>query len=126
MRALLLIVLAVVSTRALADATACPIEGCGLSPVLHSLNGFAGSMDEPVYSYLVHDLALARLALAEGDRALALELATTAHLGLSTQSAWILRSRGKDFAMSLHQSLTEVIVAAGGERPDAPALVAMN
>lgn len=128
MRTLLLIAFAALSTRAVAWAPACPLEGCHLAPSLHAPTATtpAAELEAEPYAWLLHDLALARLALDEGDRALAQELAGGAHLALRAQADWIVRARGADLTMALHHALSEVLVRAGGERPEAPAVLAMN
>lgn len=129
MRALLLLIpLAALSPRANADAPACPLEGCALAASLHAPTAHttAAAIEEPRYAHLAHDLALARLALHEGDPALALELAGGAQLAVRGQADWIARARGAAYTLDLHRALAEVIVAAGGERPEPPAVAPMN
>lgn len=91
----------------------------------------AGGLDEvdglnvvhnPAYAWLIEDLHLARLALAEGDKASALELADAAHFSLVMQGELIAEARGEDFVFDLHDALSEVIVACGADEPAIPEL----
>ena len=71
------------------------------------------------WSWLAHDLALARLALAEGDNTTAQALAQGAHVALRTHAASVRAERGLAFVTGMHLALAEVIVRAGGAAPPA-------
>ena len=66
MRAFILSLVAVFSLSAFAaELLACPVEGCGIDASLHAVTTTPADVEVEAWSWLAHDLALARLALAE-------------------------------------------------------------
>lgn len=133
MRSLLLILVAVLPFNAFAAdysaklvaapaSRACDVERCAaVAEGLDEVDGL-DVVAEPAYAWLLEDLHLAKLALAEGDAEAALEIAEAAHFSLAMQGEHIADARGQDFVFDLHDALSEVIVASGGKAPLVPEL----
>ena len=120
MRAFILSLVAVFSLSAFAaELLACPVEGCGIDASLHAVTTTPADVEVEAWSWLAHDLALARLALAEGDNTTARELAQGAHVALRTHAGSVRAERGLAFVTGMHLALAEVIVRAGGAAPPA-------
>ena len=99
------------------SATPCELDDCHLAAHLHEV----GSVDDvDAYGWLVHDLALARQALRDRDVPRAGQLAGDAHRSLEMNADRVAASNGGEFVDALHEALSEVLVASGRARPDAP------
>lgn len=90
----------------------CELDDCSLADALHSEN--AGSTPGDSWSWMNHDLALARDALRSGERARAIALVKDLDGILRTHLGAIIAVRGEARVRALHSVLQDLSRGAGG------------
>ncbi len=113
MRHIILSLSFLISSVALARSWQCTLDDCVLPNHLHQLE--ASPVDG--YTWMLHDLALARQALREGDRSRAGQIANSLHFTLERQSRRIVAADGEDFVQAMHTELAEILDASGFVSP---------
>jgi hypothetical protein len=88
------------------------LDDCSLSDALHSET--AGSTPEDAWSWMNHDLAVARDAMRTGERARALALVQDQDGILGTHLEAIIAVRGQARVRALHTALQDLSRGAGG------------
>ncbi|MCB9763399.1 MAG: hypothetical protein H6739_26770 [Alphaproteobacteria bacterium] len=83
----------------------CPVVAAGIDEV----DGLDAVDPDAPYAWLTHDLALARLAVVEGDVDTAAELARAARLTLRAQGDYIADARGQDFVDAMDDAFVAVL-----------------
>jgi len=94
-------------------AVACEIEDCSLPSSLHKVNGET-SPTHGVWTWLHHDLALARKAIHSGDEAHALNLALTLDQIIRRRLADLIAFSGAESLIDFHRAIQGVVNQAGG------------
>ena len=94
-------------------ALACEIEGCVLPMSLHKVNGET-SPTHGVWTWLHHDLALARRAIHSGDEAYALDLALNLDRILRRRLTDLVAFGGTEPLIDFHRALQSIVSKAGG------------
>jgi len=94
-------------------ALACDIEGCSLPMSLHKVNGET-SPAHGVWTWLHHDLALARRAIHSGDEAYALNLAISLDKIIRRRLTDLIAFSGTESLIDFHRALQGVVTQAGG------------
>jgi len=107
-RIITLLLLALSSTPALA----CDLNDCTLSGPLHQVGESTVSMDR--WTWMNHDLAVARKDLAHGERAHALALIHDLDRILRTQLDAVVADRGAHSVRAFHAALQAVATEARG------------
>lgn len=101
---------------------ACGLDDCHLPLKLH-LTGLTavsqGEMQQDQWSWMNHELAVARDALGSGRRAFALEMAHGLSAALEAQGDRVAVERGEEAVLDLFESLQELVAQCGG-RPLKP------
>ncbi len=93
---------------------ACGLDDCGLPASFHRVG--LGTLDAPrdQWSWMNHELAVARAALSEGRRAFALETAHALHSALEAQGIALVAKRGGTSVQDFADSLQELVAQCGG------------
>ena len=94
-------------------AMACDIEGCTLPETLHKINGEATPING-IWTWMHHDLAVARRAANFGNTALALDLAHSLDGVLRRRLQDLIGFGGPESLVDFHQALQRVVREAGG------------
>jgi hypothetical protein len=97
------------------NGQACELDDCSLSDKLHQVH--LASLAQPPndqWSWMNHELAVARNALAHGRRAFALEIVHSLHAALEAQGKALVQARGSDAVLDLQDSLQELVHQADG------------
>jgi hypothetical protein len=93
-------------------ALGCELDDCSLPDALHS--DTAQPAPEDAWSWMNHDLAVARDALRTGERARALALVRDLDGILRTHLVAIIAVRGQARVRALHTALQDLSRGAGG------------
>lgn len=93
-------------------ALTCDLDDCNLSEALH--NEAEEAAPEDSWSWVNHDLAVARDALKAGDHARTIALVRDLDGILRTNLKGILTVRGESRVRALHTALQDLSVSAGG------------
>ena len=106
-----LVVLWGVSTPSLA----CGLDDCSLPASLHRV-GLETSAQTPrdQWSWMNHELAVARAGLSEGRRAFALETAHALYSALEAQGMALVAQRGGTSVQDFADSLQQLVAQCGG------------
>ena len=94
------------------SALACDLDDCTLGEQLHSVDRNAAPEDS--FSWMNHDLAVARDALSHGDAARTLALVRDLDGLLRTHITQFVALRGQAQAQGMHTALQELARRAGG------------
>ena len=94
-------------------ALACDIEGCTLPATLHQIDG-ASTPANGVWTWLHHDLAIARSAARGQGAATALTLAYSLDRILRSRADDLVAFSGAEAVADFHQALQHVVRRAGG------------
>lgn len=94
-------------------AMACEIDGCVLPETLHQIDG-KDSPTHGVWTWLHHDLALARRAMRADEDAKALDLAHTLDRILRRRIRDLISFGGPEAVKNFHAALQSVVLNAGG------------
>lgn len=97
------------STTAVAGSYHCTLDDCLLANHLHQLE--APPVDG--YAWMVHDLALARQAVRDGDHSRAGQIATNLQFTLERQGARIVEADGEAFVKALSEATSDILEATG-------------
>ena len=97
------------STTAVAGSYRCTLDDCVLANHLHQIE--ATPVDG--YAWMVHDLALARQAIRDGDHSRAGQIATSLQFTLERQGAGILEADGEAFLQALSEATSDLLEASG-------------
>ena len=95
-----------------APALACDLDDCTLSDALHTVE--QDPVPEDAWSWINHDLAVARTALKIGERSRAIALVRELDSILRTQLKAIVAVRGADKVRALHTALQDLSLSSGG------------
>ena len=95
-----------------APALACDLDDCTLSDALHQATAAPAPLDG--WSWMNHDLAVARDALTSGERARTLALVQDLDGLLRTHLSALLEARGKARVRAFHLALQTLSQQAGG------------
>ena len=101
----------------------CDLNDCHLSTSSHQVSDTLPVQDR--WSWMSHDLALARSAVRQGEDATAIQLATNLDRVLRDGLAQLLMDRGPEYVLGLHESLQAIILQSNG-RPLAPVNLTMD
>lgn len=94
-------------------ALACEIDGCVLPEKLHQIDGKASPV-QGVWTWLHHDLAMARRAMRTDQYAKALDLAHTLDRILRKRIGDLVSFGGPEAVRDFHAALQSVVLNAGG------------
>jgi hypothetical protein len=94
-------------------ALACEIESCALPATLHHIDGDA-TPPNGVWTWLHHDLALARAAANKARGAEALDLAHSLDRILRSRADDLVAFSGPQAVADFHRALQRVVSRAGG------------
>jgi len=101
----------------------CDLDDCHLSDSLHVVADLPATQDR--WSWMNHDLALARVQAKRGQHAKALQLTAAVDQAMRHGLAQLLIDRGPDQVVQLHQALQAVVVDCKGH-PLAPLTLTMD
>jgi hypothetical protein len=98
-----------------APSLACGLDDCNLPASLH-LVGLGTPAEAPLdrWSWMNHELAVARAALTDGRRAFALDIAHGLHAALEAQGIALVAHRGDTSIQDFADSLQELVAQCGG------------
>ncbi len=106
-----LVVIWGVSTPSLA----CGLDDCNLPASMHRVGlGTPVEVPRDQWSWMNHELAVARAALSDGRRAFALETAHALHSALEAQGIAVVAQRGDTSFQDFADSLQELVAQCGG------------
>ena len=92
---------------------ACDLDDCALPTALHQIDGKA-TPTAGIWTWLHHDLALARDAIRRGNHARALTLAKQLDQILHARLEDLLRFSEPDAVRDFHATLAGLVTSAGG------------
>ena len=94
-------------------ARACDIDGCVLPKTLHQIEG-KDSPVQGIWTWLHHDLALARRAMRANEDAKALDLAHSLDRIIRQRIRDLVSFGGPEAIRDFHAALQSVVLNAGG------------
>ena len=117
LRIITLGIIASLSTQALA----CDLDDCALPKMSHAVEAFDIDATTPprttlqfsAWKWIPHDLALARLAIAEDDMAQAISLLRNIDSAVRTKSKSVLSKAARSEARSLQDLVADLLLQAG-------------
>ena len=101
----------------------CDLDDCQLADSMHQVAHTQISQDR--WSWINHDLALARYEAMRGQHAKAIQIVTNLDSSIRRGLAQLLIDRGPDQVLSLHESLQAVVIDCNG-RPLEPLNLTMD
>ena len=97
------------------NGEACELDDCTLADKLHQVHiESQAQLPSDQWSWMNHELAVARNALSHGRRAFALEIVHSLHAALEAQGKALVQVRGSNAVMDLQDSLQELVHQADG------------
>ena len=92
---------------------ACDLDDCSLSEDLHHVDGQPALTDR--WAWMHHDLALARAAARQGQRARAIDIAASLDHAIKANLAQLLIDRGSVSVLQLHATLQALVLDCQGQ-----------
>jgi hypothetical protein len=93
-------------------AAVCDLNDCHLADALHHIDDSPSPLDR--WSWMNHDLALARGAAKRGQKAKAIRLAQGLDKAIRSGLSQLLIDRGSEHVIELHQSLQSIVINCKG------------
>ena len=90
----------------------CDLDDCHLAGALHQADEHGSVQDR--WSWMNHDLALARSAALQGNNAKALRIVASLDTAIRNGLAQILIDRGSESVLSLHDALKAISIDCKG------------
>jgi len=100
-------------TLFISTANACGLDDCALPDALHQIEGHETPANG-IWTWLHHDLALAREAVRRGNQAHALRLAQQLDSILRSRLEDLLRFSEPKAVLDFHSTLASLVTSAGG------------
>jgi hypothetical protein len=101
---------------------ACDLDDCHLADALHQADEHGAVQDR--WSWMNHDLALARIASLQGNYAKSLRLVASLDTAIRNGLSQLLIDRGSESVLSLHDALKTIAIDSKGH-PLAPLEITM-
>jgi hypothetical protein len=94
----------------------CELDDCSLSGQLHQVASQQPTLDR--WAWMNHDLAVARTAAKQGQRASAIEIVIDIDRSLRANLAQVLIDRGPEAVLQLHATLQALVADCQGKPLD--------